>query len=207
MAVKRNPDQTRERLLEAAFEEFQQHGFRAASLDQILADTGLTKGALYHHFPSKAALGLAVIEDRLGAYVEQKWIHPLGESEDPIAGVLAALQAFLPEGTQRSCEAGCPLANLAQEMAPLDEKFRQRLGDLFSRWQQALSEALERGRGQGFVRADLDCREAALFVVAATEGALAMVRSARDPQALRACVAGLSRYLAALRPAETAVPL
>lgn len=39
------------------------HGFQAASLNNILAKTGLTKGALYHHFPDKDRLGYAVIEE------------------------------------------------------------------------------------------------------------------------------------------------
>ena len=63
--VKRDPEQTRQNILAAAFEEVHGNGFRGASLERILADTGLTKGALYHHFPNKDALGHALIDETL----------------------------------------------------------------------------------------------------------------------------------------------
>jgi len=59
----RDPQATRQALLLAAFEEIHEQGFRAASLDRILERAGCTKGALYHHFENKTALGYAV---RLG---------------------------------------------------------------------------------------------------------------------------------------------
>ena len=58
----RNPEQTRDRLLQAAFQEVFRHGFQSAGIDAILAATNVTKGALYYHFESKEALGFAVIE-------------------------------------------------------------------------------------------------------------------------------------------------
>ncbi len=59
----RNPEHTRKRLLKAAFQEVYRSGFQSASLDTILAATGVTKGALYYHFEGKEALGLAVVEE------------------------------------------------------------------------------------------------------------------------------------------------
>jgi len=45
-------DVTREKILDAAFHEIHRYGFQSASLANILERTGLTKGALYHHFPT-----------------------------------------------------------------------------------------------------------------------------------------------------------
>jgi len=59
----RAPEVTRQKLLSAAFEEIYRSGFQAASLDRILAKAGVTKGALYHHFIDKAALGYAVVDE------------------------------------------------------------------------------------------------------------------------------------------------
>ena len=53
MSTVRNPDQTRARLLEAAFEEIYQHGFQGMRVDEILERTGLKKGAFYHHFSTQ----------------------------------------------------------------------------------------------------------------------------------------------------------
>ena len=59
------PEATRRDLLEAAHEEFWRVGFRSASVDQILTQTGVTKAALYHHFRNKLELGYAVVDEIL----------------------------------------------------------------------------------------------------------------------------------------------
>ncbi len=79
----RQPDITREKLLTAAFEEMYRRGFQAASLDTILAQAGVTKGALYHHFPDKAALGYAVVDEVVRGLLLDRWLGLLDPSEDP----------------------------------------------------------------------------------------------------------------------------
>ncbi|GAA2104390.1 ScbR family autoregulator-binding transcription factor [Kitasatospora saccharophila] len=53
---------SRQAILEAAAEVFDLRGYDAAGTNEILARTGLTRGALYHHFPSKEAIALAVLD-------------------------------------------------------------------------------------------------------------------------------------------------
>ena len=76
----RAPDVTREKLLNAAFEEMYLRGFQAASLDTILARAGVTKGALYHHFPDKAALGYAVVDEVIRQPVLEAYLGRLRQS-------------------------------------------------------------------------------------------------------------------------------
>nr|MDP2582437.1 TetR/AcrR family transcriptional regulator [Candidatus Palauibacterales bacterium] len=88
----RNPDQTRHRILEAAFEEFYRTGFQAGRTDTIAAGAGVTKGALYHHFRDKSALGYAVVEEAVRAPLLAAYLEPLRQGQgDP----LAALQDVL----------------------------------------------------------------------------------------------------------------
>lgn len=58
---------TRATLLRAAGRVFAEHGFHRATLEAVAAEAGVSKGALYHYFPSKEQLFLALLEDRLGA--------------------------------------------------------------------------------------------------------------------------------------------
>ena len=51
-----------DRILDAAMRVFRRHGFRRSSIEQAAEEAGLTRQALYHHFPSKEALFRAVIE-------------------------------------------------------------------------------------------------------------------------------------------------
>ena len=82
-ATHRNPEQTRSIILDAAFKEVYENGFQAASLDRILANTQLTKGALYHHFPNKQAMGLALVDELIGPTIDQQMIEPLEKTDDP----------------------------------------------------------------------------------------------------------------------------
>ena len=197
--VKRDPDATRRRILEAAGAEIHRCGFRKASIDQILAETGLTKGAFYYHFPTKADLGYAVLDEVIGSWVFERWVAPMERSQNPIDGLLHALNAASPDEVKRLCECGCPLNNLAQEMSSVDETFRRKIAQVYRRWTERMANALLRGQGAGAVDPDLDCGQAAVFIAATLEGAAGAVKNARDPAMLQACLTGITRYLESLR--------
>jgi len=57
-------------LINAAFQEIHRVGFNKASLKNMLDQTDLTKGALYHHFPNKKALGYAIVNEILRGYMK-----------------------------------------------------------------------------------------------------------------------------------------
>ncbi len=73
---------TRARILQTAVEHFIRSGFEGTSVDEICNAAGVSKGAFYHHFPSKQALFLALLqewvqelEDRLAAIREEyEWV-------------------------------------------------------------------------------------------------------------------------------------
>ena len=73
----RDPERTRERLLQAAFREIHKSGFQSAGIDTILAAANVTKGALYYHFDSKETLGYAVIEEKIAKLTHDRWLHPM----------------------------------------------------------------------------------------------------------------------------------
>ncbi len=102
-AAKRKPDETRRQLLEAAFGEIHRNGFRSASLDSILSNTGVTKGALYHHFPTKADLGYAVVDELIHHEIVERWVVPLGRVEDPVEGLIAILSHYSKDDASICC--------------------------------------------------------------------------------------------------------
>src|SRR5579863_6241691 len=116
----RDPGRTRERLLQAAFREVRRSGFQSAGIDTILAATNVTKGALYHHFESKEALGYAIVDEVIAKMVRERWLLPLEQSKDrdPIDLLIGIVRAIPTR--PRDIKGGCPLANLAQEMSQLD---------------------------------------------------------------------------------------
>ncbi len=201
----RDPDRTRALLLKAAFREIYEHGYQAASLDSILAKTRVTKGALYHHFRNKRALGYAVVEELIRRHIHQVWVDPLLQAGDPLAFLVQRICGRKPPGGFNP-RLGCPLNNLAQEMSPLDEGFRRRIEAVFREWRQGIARALRRGQQQGCVRRDLDPEAAAAFCLAAMEGIVSLVKNSSNPALLRQGRRGLVGYLEGLRPPTPALP-
>jgi hypothetical protein len=108
---------------------------------------------------------------------------------------------FCDERLVDKVELGCPLNNLAQEMSPLDERFRRRVAVVFETWIESFAQALERGRKEGSVRRDVDARKVATFVVASVEGSFGLAKNAKSAPLLRENLEVLTEFLDSLRTA------
>jgi TetR/AcrR family transcriptional repressor of nem operon len=195
--VPRNPERTRRNLLQAAFQEIYKSGFRGTDLETILERAGVTKGALYHYFESKEALGYAVVDEVIDETGNEKWREPLRVCANPID---ALAEIFLGTSTkpEHVC-GGCPVNNLAQEMSPLDEGFRKRLARQFELWHESIAGALRKGQAQGLVRADVDTDETATFLMATYEGYISLAKNAQDARLLQKGMKSMAQYLETLR--------
>jgi TetR/AcrR family transcriptional repressor of nem operon len=196
----RNPERTRQRLLQAAFREVYRYGFQSAGIDTILAATNVTKGALYYHFESKESLGYAIVEEIVAKLPRDRWLLPLERSgdKDPIDALIGIVRA-IPH-RPRDVKEGCPLVNLAQEMSQLDEQFRKRLERIFQAWQEGITMALRRGQSQGTVRRDLVPEETASFLIAMVEGYEVLAKNAQDVKVWNVGIRNIVSWLRSLRP-------
>lgn len=193
----RDPDRTRERLLQAAYRQIRRSGFQSAGINSILAATNVTKGALYHHFGSKEALGYAIVDEIVAKLVTDRWLLPLqsdGEPIDILIGIVRRIPARPAE-----VRASCPLLNLSQEMSPLDEEFRKRLERLFLAWQEGVATLLRRGQSQGTVRRSLNPDETATFLVALVEGYATLAKNAQDAKVWEEGIRNIVAWLKTLR--------
>jgi AcrR family transcriptional regulator len=193
----RDPERTRQRLLQAAFREIHRSGFQSAGINTILAATNVTKGALYYHFDSKETLGYAVVEEIVAKFTRDRWLRPMlseGQPIDILIGVVRRIPA-----RPKDVRAGCPLLNLAQEMSPLDEQFRKRLESIFLDWQEGVATLLRKGQSQGTVRRDLNPDETASFLVAMVEGYATLAKNAQDAKVWKAGIRNIVEWLRSLR--------
>ncbi len=195
----RRPQETRRKILDAAFWEIYRNGFRGASIDRILDGTSITKGALFHHFSNKQQLGYAVVDEAVSAWIEEHWILPLAETADPVAAIPALVRTFLDTSPEEIVHGGCPLNNLTQEMAGIDEGFRLRLDAIAARWRTAVAEAWERARQHGRVSADLDPSQVASFVVSAIQGLLGTAKAAKSGELARQSTEAFAHVLDRVR--------
>lgn len=104
------PPGARGKLLEAGIKLVRANGFAATSVEQLCSEAGVTKGAFFHHFPSKEALGVALAEywsESTGAFFAEAPFHALPDPLDRVLGYIDLRMALLsgpPEAF--SCVAG-----------------------------------------------------------------------------------------------------
>ena len=199
MTTERNPENTRDKILMAAFQEIHKHGYQGMRVDQVLKNTGFKKGALYHHFSSKQILGYAVLEELIQKRIAELWIEPLKNCIDPLEAIHNLFTALDTAWSDNFFYQGCPLNNLAQEMSPIDEGFRERIENFFQYWKETISDSLKKGQQQQFVDGEINTNDSALFIIAAIEGALGMTKNHRDKAVYFSCIRELKRYLNSLK--------
>src|SRR5438132_11097140 len=135
VTTKRSPEITRQRILDAAFDEFYKNGFQGGSLNRIVVEARTTKGAVFHHFKGKKDLGYAVVREVIEPDFKQQWSDPLAHSSDPITDLKRIFhQCAKTNIANDGLVYGCPLNNLAQERSPVEEKSRQSLDDTQDAW-------------------------------------------------------------------------
>ncbi|MCW3834603.1 TetR/AcrR family transcriptional regulator [Sphingomonas canadensis] len=180
----------RDRIVEAAMELFWEKGYNSTSVSDILSRTQLNSGSLYHAFPGKQDILIAVLE----AYREG--LHPMLLApawegvEDPIERIFALLAAYRGLILQTDCTYGCPIGSLALELHEADPAVRELLAANFSGWTAAIEQCL--GDAGDRLPPGLDRRTLAEFVLTTMEGGVMQARTHRD-------VGYFDRGVAALR--------
>jgi AcrR family transcriptional regulator len=191
----RDFEKSRKEILDAAFVEVYKRGFQGVSIDDIVAKTSLTKGAFYHHFPTKLDVGYAIVEDVLKPMIIARWIAPLERYENPIEGIVRQMDLLIGHADPAALRAGCPVNNLVQEMAPIDSGFRRRLQGALNLWIDGLEVHIRRGQQAGFINRELDARQVARFVVLMHEGMFGMLKGLGDTVAFGTLFAPVRAYL------------
>jgi TetR/AcrR family transcriptional repressor of nem operon len=200
MSRNKYPQLTRRKIIQAAAEEFLAKGFTAASVDNILQKTGLTKGALYYHFGTKAELGYAVVEEVFEGLVREEWLEPLTGVDDPLTRLGELIAGICEKPSPEEIALGCPITNLALEMSAVDEGFRRRINWVYDRWRRGLARALRLGQTKGTVREDVDAVAVATFLVGSVSGCRGLAKNAQSQEILALAGGVLRDYLETLRP-------
>jgi AcrR family transcriptional regulator len=156
---------TRLTILQKAFELIYIKGYQTTSIDDIIATTKVTKGAFYYHFKTKDEMGLAIINEILKPTLTSGFIEPLQKEQNPIDAIYNLMHDLLMKDEFLKVEYGCPASNFTQEMAPWNIHFRRALDELTQQWTKVMTEAIEKGKKNGFIRTVVNAKQVALFVM------------------------------------------
>ncbi|HMN42104.1 MAG TPA: TetR/AcrR family transcriptional regulator [Phycisphaerales bacterium] len=172
---------TRQRLIDAAGELFWERGYAATGLSDILESAGARGGSLYHFFPTKDDLLLAVIE-RHARVVETTIENTLAAHQEPRARVLAVVEFYRSFMRRTGCTLGCPLTNLAAEIGDSHPRAAERIGAFNDRLAQRIGEPLAE-----VLVAGGNAEQTARCILAMIQGATLQARIAKGDGPLDAC--------------------
>jgi AcrR family transcriptional regulator len=160
-----------------------------------LSTTHVTKVAIYHYFPTKLALGYAVIDEILAEIIRQQLVQPLLQTDDPITGLKQVTMQAGQELTEEDIHCGCHLNNFAQEMALIDEGFRSCIEKIYDSWRKVTAQAFVNGQEKGFVKKGIDAISIATMIVASLEGCMGLAKNAQSKKMLYQCGQSVINYL------------
>lgn len=190
---------TRERILDAAMRLFWSEGYQATPVSRILGDAGAHAGSLYHFFPSKQDLLIAVL-DRYLEGIRPMLLDPVWEAhDDPIERIFGLLELYRRNVVATGCRYGCPIGNLAIEIADPDPEVRERIAANFDQWIAAVESCLDDAADR--LPADVDRHGLATCVLTTMEGAVMQARAQRSVAPFDASVEGLRDYFDRLEAA------
>lgn len=169
---------TRDLLLGAAARLFHEQGYAATGVATILREAGVHSGSLYYHFASKEALLRGVLE-HYQELLQPVVLDPVEAAEpDPLARVFRLL-AWYREGMVASgCRLGCPIGNLALEVADSHPEVRDVIDANFAGWTAGVERWLVAAGDR--LPAACDRRALARFVLTVMEGGLMQARAAGE---------------------------
>ena len=193
---------TRERLVHAAMALFLEKGYASTSVADVLREARANSGSLYHFFPGKQDLLLAVLaayHDGIGPML----LAPAWKGvKDPVERIFALLARYRQGIVATKCAYGCPIGSLALEIHEPDPPVRLALARNFDAWVAAIERCLAEA-GERLPRGT-DRRALAEFVLTTMEGAVMQARTHRSVAHFDRSVAQLRSYFALLTSASPA---
>lgn len=181
----------KERLLRQGMKLFYANGFHGTTVDAVLEASGVPKGSFYHHFRSKDAFGLAVLDRYMSLQLELLDAAARdggGSTAETLERYYTTLSdLFVDSEFQRGCLAG----KFSTELAAGSAAFRDQLAHAMAVWHDTLTDMLRQGQQRGDVRADRSAADLAHTVLALVQGAFVIALSSRDTAALAAVGASI----------------
>jgi AcrR family transcriptional regulator len=187
---------TRQRIVLAAMHLFWEKGYESTSIADVLKAAGANSGSLYHFFPGKQDLLLAVLAMYRDG-IRPMLLEPAWRGvDDPIERVFALLARYRKSLVDTDCTYGCPIGSLALEIHEPDPPVRQLLAANFDAWASAIEECLK-AAGRRLPKR-VNRRALAHFVLTTMEGAVMQARTYRDVTHFDQSVEQLRAHLAML---------
>ena len=196
----RSGAQTRERILDGAERLVLAHGLAATSVDAILAESETSKGAFFHHFPTKNHLARALVERYATndiAFLEEFMARAETTSDDPAAQVVEFIRLFEDAADEMvSQQPSCLYVTYIYEKQLFEDGTNDVIVGAVLAWRERLAGKLREAADVHPPRIPVDPDVLADHVFATFEGAFMLTRAMSDPDLMRRQLELVRRHVA-----------
>jgi TetR/AcrR family transcriptional repressor of nem operon len=208
--MSRRGDETRERILDGAERLILDRGLAGTSIDEILSETGTSKGAFFHHFPSKNHLARALVERYAAndvAFLEDYMGRAEAASDDPATQVLEFVRLFEEAADEMVAQQpSCLYVSYIYDRQLFEDGTNDVIVGAVTAWRERLADKLRAAAELHPPAAPVDFAALADHVFATFEGAFVLARATSDPRVMRNQLELVRGYLALLFGVPAATP-
>jgi len=172
-AAKKN---IRSKILNVAHDMLWQDGYKEASVNNMVAEAGVSKGAFFHYFPTKQNLADQVMESYVSEQVFKSIDTHLTEASTVKDGLLSWLFDVFQNFEKADFRGGCMIGNFALEMSDNDDHMRERLKTMFLDWENRITNHLKRDREKLLMQP----RQLARLIVSGLQGTILTSKVHKD---------------------------
>jgi len=176
-------DQTREKIIMHARELIKRKGFAATTINDLLTESGTTKGNLYFHFADKEAVGLEVLKREQRLF--RIFLESCFDTSDPLDALDNLFRGALDKNRNEGFVGGCLFGNMALEASDHLPAFAGLVSEMFTEWIDRLENIISRAQREKQIDSRVPAVQLAGLIVAAIEGGIMQVRLQKSEKPLQ----------------------
>ncbi len=190
---------TRTGIMDAAESLILENGFGGTTVDAVIGRAGVSKGAFFHHFSSKAELGHAIVRryaEEDARHLEETLDKAEGLSDNPLQQLLIFVRLFQQEmETLEEPYPGCLYASYLQQSGLFDERIMELIRNSMLKWRRRVLAKLEEVAEEHPPRMSVDLESLADMLLVIFEGAYILSQSLREPKEVARQLSHYHTYL------------
>ena len=193
---------TRQLLIDKGYELINMYGYHAVSIDLIIKEVSLTKGAFYYHFENKHHFVSRIIQERIEKEIHSEFIEPINKRGNPVFILGDLLQEKLINDNSLGQNLGSPLTNMIVALSYEDNDYnlKGQLYDVLDQWKVALINLMYRGIEDGYLDRHINTEPVAEFIINSLEGVRTLKRTTNNKALFYNYMEQFKNYLDTLKP-------
>lgn len=158
------------RIQTKGLELFYKNGFYNTSVDDILKELSLSKGAFYYHFQSKEDFFISIVQNLIVRKVYNLMIEPIEGNNDPFVAIERCFENALATAEHNQLDYGFVLGNFITEFNGRNDEISKYLRDIYKIWEVNLVTTLQKGKTDGYIARHVDSEGVAAFLISSYMG-------------------------------------